>query len=157
MVKNQNFSNHLYHLQLMFDLLHQHQVKLNPAKCKFGVRSCVFLGHVISEKGIKAHSNLIKAVRSLSKPKSKKDVQVLSRKVAALSRFISIMTDRCGPFFRALQGGKSNIVCGDFQRKAFRDLKEFLLTLPVLDFPRAKETLFLYLAVSDVASSSVLF
>lgn len=60
-------------------------------------------------------------------------------------------------FFRVLQGNKSKILWGESQSKVFHDLKEFLLTLPVLDFPRVGETLFLYLAIFDVASTLVLF
>lgn len=112
---------------------------------------------MISERGIRAHRNLVKAVRSLPEPKSKKDVQVLVGSVATLRRFISRMTDRCAPFFIALQGNKSKIVWGESQSKAFHDLKEFLLTLHVLDFARVGETLVLYFAIFDVASRLVLF
>lgn len=101
-VKSTSFSSHLAHLQLVFERSRQHRVKSNPSKCKFRGASGVFLGHVISKKAIEDHPKLVKAIKEVPEPISRKDVQVLSGRVAALSRFVSRMTDRCFPFFKIL-------------------------------------------------------
>lgn len=43
-------------------------------KYKFRVKMGVLLGHVINKKAIQAHPDLMKAVKALSKLKSRKDV-----------------------------------------------------------------------------------
>lgn len=56
-VKSSRFEQHMKHLEVVFDRLRKHKVHLNPMKCRFRVRLEVFLGHVITKKGIEAHPN----------------------------------------------------------------------------------------------------
>ena len=52
-----------------------------------------------------------------------KEVQSLTGRVAALSRFISRATDKCLPFFDALKGNK-RFLWDDKCEQAFKSLKE---------------------------------
>ncbi|KAK0599941.1 hypothetical protein LWI29_010026 [Acer saccharum] len=84
-----------------------------------------------------------------------KDVQRLTRCLASLNRFIAKSTDRCAPFFKAIKKGKGlewNKEC----EAAFQKLKEYLGRAPILSKPVVGETLYLYLSVTEVATSSVL-
>jgi hypothetical protein len=51
-VKSKNEEDHVQVLRKLFDRLRKYQLKLNPAKCSFGVKSGKLLGFVISNKGI---------------------------------------------------------------------------------------------------------
>ncbi|XP_050211775.1 uncharacterized protein LOC126661936 [Mercurialis annua] len=53
-----------------FEKLKKFNLKLNPEKCVFAVRSGKFLGHLISEKGIEANPEKIKAVMNMKAPNS---------------------------------------------------------------------------------------
>ena len=75
--------------------------------------------------------------------------------VVALSRFISKLTDKCLPFFKALKN-KWDFHWTSECHTVFKDLKTYLQQPPVLVKPTVCETLFLYLVVSDVAVSSML-
>jgi hypothetical protein len=84
-------------------------LKLNPDKCVFGVTKGKILGCLISAKRIEANPDKIKAIREMEEPKTKKDIQKLNGRVAALNRFISRSAERSLPFFKALKGkGQSN-------------------------------------------------
>ena len=72
-------------------------MKLNPEKCAFGVTAGKFLGFMVSQRGIKANPDKIRALRNV------KEVQNLNGKVVALNRFMSRATDKCLPFFRTLK------------------------------------------------------
>ena len=48
-----SYEEHLQHLDAVFERIKQHGLKLNPSKCKFFQRRLKYLGHIISEKGIK--------------------------------------------------------------------------------------------------------
>jgi len=50
-------------------------MKLNPTKCVFGVPAGKLLGFIVSERGIEANPDKIKAVMDLQKPEKIKDVQ----------------------------------------------------------------------------------
>ena len=49
-------------------------MKLNPAKCVFGVSSGKFLGFMVSQRGIEANPDKIKAILDMSPPKIVKEV-----------------------------------------------------------------------------------
>ncbi|CAL2277640.1 unnamed protein product [Prunus armeniaca] len=92
----------------------------------------------------------------MERPMMQKDIQSLTGRVAALTRFISKATDKCIPFFRALKGGKQHITWTAKCNKAFQDLKNYMSRAPLLSKPLPGEILFLYLSVSSTAVSSVL-
>ena len=128
-------------------------MKLNPSKCVFGVSSGKFLGFMVSQRGIEANPDKMQAILNMEPPKNIKEVQSLTRRVAALNRFISKATDKCLPFFKVL---KKAFKWTDECQKAFQDLKDYLTTTPLLSSSMQGEELYLYLVVSPYAVSSVL-
>ena len=78
-------------------------MRLNPAKCVFGVSSGKFLGFMVSQRGIEANPEKVKAILEMTSPRSMKEVQRLTGQVAALNRFVSRATDKCLPFFKTLK------------------------------------------------------
>ena len=63
------------------------------------------LRYIIGPEGIKANPDKIKAIISMVGPSTKKEVQKLTRRIAALNRFISKSAERSLLFFKALRGG----------------------------------------------------
>jgi hypothetical protein len=55
LVKSQKVISHLADLEETFNTLRRYQMKLNPAKCAFGVSSGKFLGFMVSSRGIEAN------------------------------------------------------------------------------------------------------
>ncbi|CAL2253630.1 unnamed protein product [Prunus armeniaca] len=156
LVKNQTAVGHLENLALMFGILKDYRIKLNSTKCAFSVSSGKFLEFMISQRGIEANPEKIKAIIDMEKPKTQKDIQSPTGRVAALTCFISKATDRCGPFFKALKGGKHHITWTSECDRAFQDLKNYMSKAPLLSKPLPGEVLLLYLSVSSTAVSSVL-
>ncbi|XP_034199030.1 uncharacterized protein LOC117614353 [Prunus dulcis] len=148
--------DHLQNLSIMFGILKDYRMRLNPKKCAFGVSSGKFLGFMISQRGIEANPEKIKAIIDMERPKTTKDIQSLTGRVAALTRFISKATDKCVPFFKALKGGKRDITWTAECDNAFQALKNYMSKAPLLSKPLPGEILYLYLSVSGTAVSSVL-
>ncbi|CAL8175329.1 unnamed protein product [Prunus armeniaca] len=140
----------------MFTILKQYRMRLNPTKCAFGVASGKFLGFMISQRGIEANPEKIKAILDMTIPRTIEDIQSLTGRVAALTRFISKATDRCAPFFKALKGSKRSITWTAECDKAFNELKAYMGRAPLLSTPEPGDTLMIYLSVSATAVSSVL-
>ena len=126
-------------------------MKRNPLKCTFGVASGKFLDFMVNHRGIEANPDKIKALIDMRSPSKKKQVQSLTGRVVALSRFISRATDTCLPFFDALKGSK-RFLLDDKCDQVFRALKEYLSKPPLLSKPMDGEPLYLYLAVTDTRS-----
>ena len=103
LIKSREELAHLDDLKEMFATLKQYQMKLNPAKCVFGVASGKFLGFMVSQRGIEANSEKVQAIINMTSPKIVKEVQKLTGQITALNRFISRPTDKCLPFFKTLK------------------------------------------------------
>ena len=97
-------------------------MKLNPTKCVFGVGVGKFLGFIVNQRGIEANPEKIKALVEMKTPKSIKDVQRLTGRVAALNRFVSRAMDRCLPFFKIL---RKAFEWSEECDKAFKELKSY--------------------------------
>ena len=88
MVKSIKKESLIYDLKETFDNLRVYKMTLNPAKCVFGRPAGKLLGFLVSNRGIEANPEKIKAFTSLAKPVCINDVQRLVGRIAALSRFI---------------------------------------------------------------------
>ncbi|GAA0163641.1 hypothetical protein LIER_19455 [Lithospermum erythrorhizon] len=90
-------------------------------------------------------------------PNSYKEVQKLTGCLAALNRFISKSGERNLPFFKNLRRiSKEKFTWDEECKTAFEELKRYLGSPQLLSRPEPGEHLQLYLAISDVAVSSVL-
>ena len=128
-------------------------MKLNPSKCVFGVASGKFLGFMVSQRGIEANPEKVQAIINMVSPRTVKEVQKLTGRIAALNRFVSRATDKCLPFFKML---KQAFAWTDKCEEAFQDLKRYLSNSPLLSPSKEWENLYLYLAVSTKAVSVAL-
>ena len=57
-----------------------------------------FLGFMVSQRGIEANPDKIRAIMEMAPPRNVKEVQSLNGKIMALNRL-----DKCLPFFRTLK------------------------------------------------------
>ncbi|XP_013629257.1 PREDICTED: uncharacterized protein LOC106335311 [Brassica oleracea var. oleracea] len=155
LVKSLDEHDHVSHLEECFTRLNLDNMKLNPTKCRFTVSSGEFLGYLVTCRGIEANPKKINTLIKMVSPKTKREVQRLTGRVAALNRFISRSTDKCLPFYDTLKGNKK-FEWSEECKKAIQQLKHYLATPPVLAKPVEGEPLFLYIAVSATAVSGVL-
>jgi hypothetical protein len=113
------------------------------------------LGFLVSYRGIEANPEKIKAIEAMRPPTHIKDVQILTGSLPALSRFISRLTERALPFFKLLwKSGPFSWI--EEAEQAFRELKQHLVSLPILVAPEPAEPLYLYITAAAEAVSMVL-
>ena len=58
---------------------------------------------MVSQRGIEVNPENVKVILDMVSPKTVKKVQRLTRRVAALNRFVSKATDKCLLFFKVLR------------------------------------------------------
>lgn len=100
-------------------------MKLNSTICVFGMKVRKFLRFMISKNGIELNLKELKALTSMSLPKTLKEAQVLTGWIATLNRFISKMAKKCLLFFKSLH----NITNFEWTyecQSAFKDFKMYL-------------------------------
>ena len=103
LVKSIKSELHITHLAEVFQVLKSYNMKLNPAKCAFGVSAGKFLGFIVNNRGIKANLDKIKVVLDMMPPSNIKDIQRLIGRIVALRHFVSRVSDKCRPFFKILK------------------------------------------------------
>ena len=153
LVKSKEELDHLDDLRETFTTLKQYQMKLNPSKCVFGVASGKFLGFMVSQRGIEANPEKVQAIINMVSPRTVKEVQKLTGRIAALNRFVFRATDKCLPFFKTL---KQAFAWTDECEAAFQELKRYLSNPPLLSPSKGRENLYLYLVVSITVVSPAL-
>ncbi|KAL0416429.1 UNVERIFIED_CONTAM: hypothetical protein Slati_3474800 [Sesamum latifolium] len=155
LVKSKKAPDHIKDLEETFSVLRKYKLKLNPGKCAFGVQGGRFLGFMVTQRGIEANPSKIKAILDMKGPSNINEVQRLTGRIAALSRFISKSAEKSLPFFKVLRKIR-NFEWDTACQQAFEELKDYLAQLPLLVKPCPGDTLYLYLSATPQAVSSVL-
>src|SRR5579883_2485065 len=142
-------------LAATFGSLREYRWKLNPKKCVFGVPSRKLLGFMVSHRGIEANPEKIGAILNMKPSKNIKDIQKLTGCMATLNRFISRLGEKGLPFFKILKKA-DDFKWTDEADAAFKDLKRYLTSPPVLTAPAKKDKLLLYVAATTHVVSTVI-
>ena len=64
-VKSKLESKHVNDLRNTFEILRRHKLRLNVAKCSFGVGAEKFLGYRVTHHGIEVNPDQIRAINNL--------------------------------------------------------------------------------------------
>ncbi|GJS52426.1 reverse transcriptase domain-containing protein [Tanacetum coccineum] len=159
-IKSKDEKDLLADIAETFENLKAINMKLNPKKCSFGVEEGKFLGYMVTSEGIRANPKKTKAISDLTSPKTLKEMQSLSGKLASLNRFLAKSAERALPFFNTLKNitkeNKHEYRWTSEAEEAFQQMKRLIISLPSLTPPLPKETLYAYLAVAKEAVSAVL-
>ncbi|XP_070029164.1 uncharacterized protein [Nicotiana sylvestris] len=148
-------SDHVKDLRKFFQRLRGYNLKLNPAKCAFGVPSRKLLGFVVSRRDIELDPSKIKAIQELPPPKNKTEVMSLLGRLNCISKFIAQLTTTCEPIFKLMKKNAA-VKWTDECQEAFDKIKRYLSNPPVLVPSEPGRPLILYLTVLDNSFGCVL-
>ena len=84
LVKSVKAELNIIHLAEAFQVLKGYNMRLNPAKCAFGVSVEKFLGFIVNSRGIEANPDMIKVVLDMLPPSNIKEIQRQTGRIAAL-------------------------------------------------------------------------
>ncbi|XP_072074037.1 uncharacterized protein [Arachis hypogaea] len=142
-------------LKVITNTLRKNQMRLNPAKCAFGMEAGKFLSFMITQREVEANPEKCRAILEMMSPKNLNDIQKLTGRLTALSRFLEASAQKAIPFFKLMKKGapfKWETEC----EEAFQHFKRVLAEPPVLAKPQTGETLYLYLSITEEALAAAL-
>ena len=67
--------DHVKVLKKLFERLRKYELRLNLAKCSFGVKTGKLPGFVVSDRGIDMDPDIVRAIQFMSSSKTKKEVR----------------------------------------------------------------------------------
>ena len=153
--KSKSEEEHLVNLRKLFERLKKYQLRLNPAKCTFGVKSGKLLGFVVSQKGIEVDPEKVKAILEMPEPRTERQVRGFLGRLNYIARFISQLTAICEPLFKLLRKNQTDRWNEDCQ-EAFGRIKKCLMNPPVLMPPVPGRPLILYMTILDESMGCML-
>ena len=150
-----DLTSHVQKLSYTFDRLRKFNLKLQPDKCEFLRKEVTYLGHTISETGLKPNPEKIKAVSEFPVPKCAKDVKSFLGLVSYYRRFLHDFSKLAKPLTSLL---KKDIPFDwtNSQQLAFETLKNNLTSAPVLIYPDFTKPFILTCDASNYAISAIL-
>jgi Reverse transcriptase (RNA-dependent DNA polymerase). len=128
---------------------------LQPDKCRFLCKEIGYLGHLISEEGIKPDPRKIAAVSQFPQPKGRKNVKQFLGLAGYYRRFIPDFAYIAKPL-NALLKKNVTFVWTDEIEEAFRKLKEVLCSEPLLHYPDFSKPFVVTTDASEFAVGAVL-
>ncbi|MES9884898.1 MAG: reverse transcriptase domain-containing protein [Sedimenticola sp.] len=136
------FAEALQNLQLVFDRLRTANLKLKPSKCNLFQTELSFLGHVVSEEGIKCDPDKVDTILSWPIPKNVSEVRSFLGIIGYYRRFIPACSTLCSPLNDLLKKS-ARFTWSDQCQLSFETLKLKLTSNPVLAYPNETDTFIL--------------
>ena len=100
--KSKTEGGHLINLWKLFESLRKYRLRLNPAKCTFGVKSEKLFDFIVSQKRIEVDPDKVKVILEMPEPRTEQQVQGFLGCLNYIARFVSYLTATCEPLFELL-------------------------------------------------------
>jgi len=146
---------HLEHLELVLKTLKENKLYGSLKKCAFGVREIEFLGHVVSDRGIKVDPAKVAAITSWQNPTSATEVRSFLGLANYYRRFIRGFGGIAAPLTE-LTKADAPFLWTARCTSAFQQLKQALVEAPVLRAPDPSKPFVLHTDASNYALGAVL-
>lgn len=155
LVFGENHDIMLERLDQILEKLNNAGMKLRLKKCKFSQSEVSYLGHMISNEGIRPDPKKIEALQTIPAPKNVKEVKSFLGIVSYYRRFIHKCAILADPLTRLLKKN-TEFVWGPEQCQAFQNLKNLLTEAPILAHPNFEKPFILQTDASGHGIGAVL-
>ena len=123
---------HLKRIEEVLQRLRKANLMLKPSKCHFFRKEVEFLGHIVSQEGIRTNPAKIKTFHEWPQPRRVKDVKAFLGLTGYYHRFIKDYGAIAKPLHQLTE--KNTLFTGDDSKEdAFQTLKQ--RSAPILGYP----------------------
>ena len=152
---SESLEDHIKHLEMIFQRLRQHSLKLKLKKCNFLQSETSYLGYKITRGGIKPEEDKVKAIRELAPPTSKKEVRSFIGSCSYYRKFLPNFSGIAKPLID-LTKKNTRFKWEEPHQRAFNFLKESLTDIPFLAYPDISKPFTLYTDASNLCIGACL-
>ncbi|KAL0537659.1 hypothetical protein IC582_026642 [Cucumis melo] len=75
LIYSRGMEEHIYHLELVFEVLREHKLYANKKKCSFAFQRVEYLGHIVSGQGVEADPEKIKSIKQWPVPSNVRELR----------------------------------------------------------------------------------
>jgi len=134
LIYSKEIDEHISHLRQVLDVLRKEFLYANLKKRDFCMDMIVFLGYVVSAKGIEMDEAKVKAIQEWPTPKSITDVRSFHGLASFYRRFVKDFSTIASPLTEIVKKAVG-FKWGEEQENAFSLLKSKLISAPLLSLP----------------------
>jgi transposase InsO family protein len=150
-----SLEEHKQKLNQLFQRLREAGLSLQTDKCEFFKKELMYLGHIISDKGVKPNPEKVKAVKLYPIPKNHKELRQFLGLVGYYRRFIKDFSSITQPFTSLFR--KNASFKWEMQQQInFEKIKVLLSNEPILQYPDFDKEFILTTDASDEGIGAVL-
>ncbi len=135
LIYNGSLEEHAEHLRKVFQRLRENKLYAKLEKCEFGETEVDFLGHRITQKGLKMDDHKVKAILDSEPPKSVPTLRSFSGLASYYRKFIKNFGKMATPLTNLLKKSAGTYKWDGACDEAFETLKGILVKAPVLKLP----------------------
>ncbi|XP_044448015.1 uncharacterized protein [Triticum aestivum] len=154
LIFSKSLTEHIAHLQIVLQLLKEHQLFAKMSKCVFGVQQVEYLGHIITGEGVSIDSAKVAAIADWPLPTTPTQLRGFLGLCGYYRRFVKIFGTIARPLHDVLR--KDSFQWTQTQTQAFQDLKQAMVSAPVLAVPNFSEPFTLETNASGVGLGAVM-
>jgi len=151
-----SLEEHAEHLRKVFQRLRENKLYAKLEKCKFGVTEVDFLGHRITQKGLKMDDHKVKAIVDWEPPKSVPAFRSFLGLASYYRKFIKNFAKIATPLTNLLKKSAVTYEWVEACDEAFETLKGILVKAPVLELLGFDKDFEIHSDASDFAIGGVL-
>ncbi|KAJ4802068.1 polyprotein [Rhynchospora pubera] len=155
LIYSRSFEEHVKHLRIVLSRLRECKLYGKFSKCDFWLSKVAFLGHVISGEGLAVDPSKVQAVTEWSQPKSVSEIRSFLGLAGYYRRFVAGFSQIAKPLTELLHK-RVKFVWEEKQEKSFQELKNRLVTAPVLAMPISGREYDVYTDASKLGLGCVL-
>ena len=154
-VGGHSIDENLILLRDIFERFRKANMKIKLSKCNFGSSSTEFLGHQIDSKGVKPLESKLDAIKNLTPPKSKKELQSTLGLFNWFRKYIPNYANLAAPLSDKLRGNQK-FYFDDLDVMTFEKIKQALCQTSGLVFPDFNKPFVVMCDASDVGIGGLL-
>ena len=140
LVHGRTTEEHDERLDKVLQKLEEAGLTLNRQKCHFSKPQMKFLGQIVDKDGVRPDPEKVRAIQDVQPPQNVGDVRRFLGMCNHLSKFSPNLAEKTKPL-RELLNKRNQWTWGEPQQQAFTEVKEALVTSPVLSlFDQSRET-----------------
>jgi hypothetical protein len=133
LIYSKTWKEHMKHLEHVISLLEKNNFYAKILKCSFGKKEVEYLGHIISQKGVKVDPSKIKEITEWPKPNNISKLSGFLILIGYYRRFIKNYTQLTTPLSNLLK--KKSFRWDNNAKEYFKTLKRFMSSTHVLTTP----------------------
>jgi Reverse transcriptase (RNA-dependent DNA polymerase)/RNase H-like domain found in reverse transcriptase/Integrase zinc binding domain/Chromo (CHRromatin Organisation MOdifier) domain len=155
LIYSKTAEEHHQHLQLVFDLLQQHQYRAKLSKCTFGVAELKYLGFVVGQNGLKVDQDKTKVIDQWPTPTNLHELRSFLGLCNYFRKFVQGYSTLVLPLTNLTRATAPWVWSADCV-DAFQRVKQAMTSAPVLALPDFTKTFTVQCDASGYAIGSVL-